>query len=120
VKKFNYYDAIAQFYDRTRWLTDSVAEKITNHMLHCVSHGRHFLDECDRVLKSGGFYLNCQWITPPARREFEGYFRTIISKYEDFKPITTAIQETDVKSYFHRKGYTSNYLVAKASYDYVN
>jgi ubiquinone/menaquinone biosynthesis C-methylase UbiE len=194
-RRFNYYDAIARVYDRTRWLTNSVAEEITDfilnlvnatpettflepgvgtglnvfplvkrgysvtgidisqemlarfrqklgnipvnltlicgdasqlpfpdksfdviltvHMLHCVSNWRHFLAEIDRVLKPGGFYLNCQWITPPARREFEGHFRRIIAKYKDFKPIITDIPKIDLENYFHRQGYTSNYFVAK-------
>jgi ubiquinone/menaquinone biosynthesis C-methylase UbiE len=51
-------------------------------MIHNVSNWRHFLDDIDRVLKSGGFYLNAQWVTPPARMEFESYFRSILSKYE--------------------------------------
>lgn len=194
-RKFNYYDAIAHIYDRTRWLTNSVAEEITDfilnlvgatpettflepgvgtglnvfplvkrgysvagidisqemldrfcqklssippnltlicgdasqlpfpdksfdviltvHMLHCVSNWRHFLAEIDRVLKPGGIYLDGQWITPPARREFEGHFRRIISKYKDFKPKITEIPKIDPESYFHRQGYRSNYFVAK-------
>jgi len=157
MNKPNYYDHIAQIYDQTRWLTESVAEEVagfiidlthttpetsflepgvgtglnvipfvkrgypvtgidvsqemldqfrkklnpipdnlnlihgdasklpfpdnsfdvvlTVHMIHTVSNWQAFLDDIDRVLKPGGFYLNCQWITPPARREFEGYFR---------------------------------------------
>ncbi|MEH2457712.1 HAD hydrolase family protein [Nostoc sp.] len=38
-----------------------------------IADWRVFLDNIDRVLKSRGFYLNCQWITPPARREFEEF-----------------------------------------------
>ncbi|KAB8334349.1 class I SAM-dependent methyltransferase [Scytonema tolypothrichoides VB-61278] len=90
---------------------------LTVHMVHTVSEWTAFLDDIDRVLKPGGFYLNCQWITPPARREFEGYFRDILSKYEESKPeskrVDAAIQDIDVEGYLHRKGYVSNYLVAK-------
>ncbi|MEH1859443.1 MAG: class I SAM-dependent methyltransferase [Nostoc sp.] len=199
MKKSNYYDYIAQIYDQTRWLTESVAEEVadfilkltcatpetsflepgvgtglnviplvkrgysvtgidasqemldrlrqklnvtppnlnliygdasqlafpdnsfdvvlTVHMIHTVSDWRVFLDNIDRVLKSEGFYLNCQWITPPARREFERYFRDILSKYEGAKQksssINTAIQKIDVEGYLQRKGYVSNYFVAK-------
>lgn len=198
MKKFNYYDNIAQIYDQTRWLTESVAEGVadfilqlvcatpetsflepgvgtglnvlpfvrrgysvtgidvsremldqlrqklntappnlklihanasqllfpdncfnvvlTVHMLHTVSDWRAFLDDIDRVLKPRGFYLNCQWITPPARREFEGYFRELLSKYEgskqESKHIDIAIQEINVEKYLHRKGYVSNYFIA--------
>lgn len=90
---------------------------LTVHMLHTVSEWTAFLDDIDRVLKPGGFYLNCQWITPPARREFEGYFREILSKHEGSKPeskrVDAAIQDIDVEGYLHQKGYLSNYLVAK-------
>ncbi|QFS50023.1 class I SAM-dependent methyltransferase [Nostoc sphaeroides] len=55
---------------------------LTVHMIHTVSDWRVFLDNIDRVLKSKGFYLNCQWITPPARREFEGYFRDIGIRFD--------------------------------------
>jgi ubiquinone/menaquinone biosynthesis C-methylase UbiE len=198
-KSTNYYDKIAQFYDQTRWLTESVAEEIadfilelvcatsetsflepgvgtglnvlplikrgyfvtgidvseemldrfrqkfneiplnlkliyadasqlpfadnsfdvvmTVHMLHTVANWRTFLDEIVRVLKPGGFYLNCQWITPPARREFEGYFRSILSKYEvsnqNTKSIDTITYEIDVEEYLHQKDYASNYWNAK-------
>ena len=169
MNKLNYYDNIAQIYDQTRWLTESIAEEVadfiidlihatpetcflepgvgtglnvlpfvkrgysvtgidvsqemldqfrkklnpipdnlnlihsdasklpfpnnsfdvvlTVHMIHTVSNWQVFLDDIDRVLKPGGFYLNCQWITPPARREFEGYFREILSKHEGLKPV---------------------------------
>lgn len=198
MNKLNYYDNIAQIYDQTRWLTESVAELVadfiidltratpetfflepgvgtglnvlplvkrgycvtgidisqemldnfrqklnifpanlklihadasqlpfpdnsfdvvlTVHMLHTVSDWRVFLDNIDRVLKPGGFYLNCQWITPPARREFEGYFREILSQYEVFKPESRradlAIKDIDVEEYLTQKSYISNYLVA--------
>ncbi len=199
MKKFNYYDRIAQIYDQTRWLTESVAEEVadfildltcatletsflepgvgtglnvislvrrgysvtgidiseemldrfrqkingtpsnlklrladasqlpfpdnsfdvilTVHMIHTVSDWRAFLDDIDRVLKPEGFYLNCQWITPPKRREFEGYFRAILSKYQgdkqESKYVNTALQEIDVDKYLNRKGYISNYFIAK-------
>lgn len=199
MKQGNYYNRIAQIYDRTRWLTEPVAEEVadfilglvqatpetsflepgvgtglnvlplvkrgysvtgidisaemlaqfrqklsiippnltliradasqlpfpdnsfnvvlTVHMLHTVFNRRAFLDHIDRVLKPGGFYLNCQWLTPPARREFEGYFRAILSKYEgsqqESQRVDAATQEIDVEKHFHRQGYTSNYLIAK-------
>ncbi|MBD3880978.1 class I SAM-dependent methyltransferase [Phormidium tenue FACHB-886] len=197
MKQSNYYDNIAEIYDRTRWLTESIAEEIadfilalvkatpettflepgvgtglnvlplvrrgysvtgidvsqemlnqltqklhgipanlklihadasqlpfaessfdvvlTVHMLHTVANLRTFLDEIDRVLKPQGFYLNAQWITPPARMEFERYFKAILSKYE--KPQSKqghgAIDEINVEKYLHNKGYRSNYLIAK-------
>jgi ubiquinone/menaquinone biosynthesis C-methylase UbiE len=196
--KRNYYNTIADIYDRTRWLTQSVAEEVadvilelvnatpqtsflepgvgtglnvlplvrrgysvtgidvsqemldqfrqkfhkvpqnlsllqadasrlpfldrsfdvvlTVHMVHTVSNWKTFLNEIDRVLKPRGFYLNAQWITPPARLEFERYFRTILSRYERTqvsKPGDKAIQEINVEEYFHNKGYQSTYLVAK-------
>ena len=199
MKKSNYYDYIAQIYDQTRWLTESVAEEVADFilkltcatpetsflepgvgtglnviplvkrgysvtgidasqemldqfrqklnitpynlnlihgdasqlafpdntfdvvltvlMIHTVSDWRLFLDNIDRVLKCGGFYLNCQWITPPARREFEGYFRDILSKYEAIKQkspsINIATNKIDVEGYLQPKGYVSNYFVAK-------
>lgn len=186
LKKTNYYDKIAEIYDRTRWLTEAVAEEVadfivdltsataetsflepgvgtglnvlplvkrgfsvtgidisaemldrfarkfsripdnlkliqadasklpfaensfdvilTVHMIHAVADWREFLDEIDRVLKPGGFYLNCQWITPPARREFEGYFRSIIGEYENYRQessiVDRAIEEIDVEGYY--------------------
>lgn len=53
---------------------------LTVHMVHTVSYLQRFLDEIERVLKPGGCYLNAQWITPPARMEFEGYFRAILTQ----------------------------------------
>lgn len=196
--KRNYYDTIADIYDQTRWLTESVAEEVadfivelvnaspetsflepgvgtglnvlplvrrgyavtgidvsqemldqfrqklpeapqnlslihadasqlpfpeqsfdvvlTVHMVHTVSNWKTFLDEIDRVLRIGGFYLNAQWITPPARIEFERYFRTILSKYEELresKPVDKVIEEINVEEYFRGKGYQSTYVVAK-------
>ncbi|MBE9005217.1 class I SAM-dependent methyltransferase [Fortiea sp. LEGE XX443] len=90
---------------------------LTVHMLHTISDWKRFLDEIERVLKPGGFYLNCQWITPPARKEFEGYFREVLSKYKELKPqsqpVNTAREEVNVEGYLRQKGYVSNYLVAK-------
>ncbi|MEH2078759.1 MAG: class I SAM-dependent methyltransferase [Nostoc sp.] len=199
MKKSNYYDYIAQIYDQTRWLTESVAEEVgdlilkltcatpetsflepgvgtglnviplvkrgysvtgldasqemlaqfykklnvtpynlklihgdasqlpfpdnsfdvvlTVHMIHTVYDWKVFLDNIVRVLKSRGFYLNCQWITPPARREFEGYFQDILSKYEGTKQklpsINIATNKIDVEGYLQQKSYVSNYFVAK-------
>jgi ubiquinone/menaquinone biosynthesis C-methylase UbiE len=195
----NYYDTIADIYDQTRWLTESVAEEVadfivelvnaspetsflepgvgtglnvlplvrrgyavtgidvsqemldqfrrklqkvpqnlslihadasqlpfpdrsfnvvlTVHMVHTVSNWKTFLNEIDRVLKPEGFYLHAQWITPPARMEFERQFRTILSKYEELresKPVDELIEEIDVEKYFHSKGYQSTYVVARA------
>ncbi|MBD2326347.1 class I SAM-dependent methyltransferase [Alkalinema sp. FACHB-956] len=194
----NYYDTIADIYDQTRWLTESVAEEVadfivelvnaspetsflepgvgtglnvlpfvrrgyavtgidvseemldqfrrklhdvpqnlslihadaselpfpdqsfdvvlTVHMVHTVANWKTFLDEINRVLKPSGFYLNAQWITPPARMEFERYFRMILSKYEELrasKPVDKVIEEINVEEYFHSKGYQSTYVVAK-------
>lgn len=90
---------------------------LTVHMIHTVSDWRVFLGNIDRVLKSRGFYLNCQWITPPAKREFEGYFRDILFKYEGTKQklpsINIATNKIDVEGYFQQKGYVLNYFVAK-------
>lgn len=196
--KPNYYDNIAHLYDQTRWLTESVAEKVadfilelvdatpetsflepgvgtglnvlplvkrgysvigmdvsqemlnqfsqklreipqnlkllhadasqlpfsaqsfdvvlTVHMVHTVSNWKTFLDEIERVLKPRGFYLNAKWITPPARMEFEGYFRAILSKYQGLqasKRVDAAFKEINVEEYFSNRGYRSNYIIAK-------
>lgn len=198
MEKINYYDNIADIYDQTRWLTESVAGEVadsilelvdatpetsflepgvgtglnvlplikrgysvtgidvskemldqlrqklnpipqnltllqtdasqlpfldqsfdvvlTVHMIHTVSNWKIFLDEIDRVLKPQGFYLNAQWITPPARMEFEQHFREILSRYEELqvsKQERETISENNVEEYLHSKGYQSNYLVAK-------
>ncbi|MUL39425.1 class I SAM-dependent methyltransferase [Gloeocapsopsis dulcis] len=90
---------------------------LTVHMLHGIANWKAFLDDITRVLKPEGVYLNCQWITPPARREFEGYYQSILSKYEnsqqEFKNVGTAIEKLDVEGYFNSKGYTSKYFIAK-------
>jgi ubiquinone/menaquinone biosynthesis C-methylase UbiE len=89
---------------------------LTVHMLHTVKNWRVFLDEIDRVLKPRGFYLNAQWITPPARMEFEQFFRRILSRYEVeqvSRPRQEGINDGQVEEYLHRKGYQSSYLVAK-------
>ena len=200
MRKRNYYDTIADIYDRTRWLTDSVAEEVANsivelvqaspetaflepgvgtglnvlplvkrgyavtgidvsaemldrfrqklpevpqnlhllhadasrlpfpdrsfdvvltvHMVHTVVNWKIFLDEIERVLKPGGFYLNAQWITPPARMEFERHFRAILAKYEASRASTLedrSIEKihSDVEQHFHNKGYRSTYVIAK-------
>lgn len=198
MRKPNYYDNIASLYDRTRWLTESIAEEVadfilelvdatsettflepgvgtglnvlplvrrgysvtgidvsqemldqfiqklhkipqhlnlirsdalqlpftdqsfdvvlTVHMVDTVSNWKTFMDEIDRVLKRQGFYLHAQWNTPPARMEFEHYFKSILSKYEAgsaSKRINTAIEEINVEDYFNSKGYRSNYVIAK-------
>lgn len=90
---------------------------LTVHMIHTVANWKAFLDEIVRVLKPGGFYLNCQWITPPARREFEGYYRSILSKYENSQQelisVDTAIEKIDVEDYLNSKEFTSKYFIAK-------
>jgi ubiquinone/menaquinone biosynthesis C-methylase UbiE len=98
------------------FLDQSFDVVLTVHMIHTVSNWQIFLDEIDRVLKPQGFYLNAQWITPPARMEFEQYFRAILSKYENpqvSKQLHGAINEINVKEYLQNKGYQSNYLIAK-------
>ena len=90
---------------------------LTVHMIHTVANWQRFLDEINRVLNPNGFYLNAQCITPPARREFENYFRAILAKYEaqDSKPEPKPIAKIniDINQYFLNKGYQSNYLIAK-------
>ncbi len=88
---------------------------LTVHMVHTVADWKIFLDEVDRVLKPGGFYLNAQWITPPARKKFEEHFRAIASKYEPPKSArkNTGMEQIDVEAYCREKGYRSTYLVAK-------
>ncbi|PIG94276.1 class I SAM-dependent methyltransferase [Gloeocapsopsis sp. IPPAS B-1203] len=90
---------------------------LTVHMLHGIGNWKAFLDDITRVLKPGGFYLNCQWITPPARKEFEAYYLSILAKYEnsqqEVKSVNTAIEKLDVEGYFNSKGYTSKYFIAK-------
>lgn len=89
---------------------------LTVHMLHAVSNLETFLDEVDRVLKPKGFYLNAQWVTPPARLEFEQHFRTILSQYEVPEPAQKSRKANNginVEDYLRDKGYKCNYLVAK-------
>lgn len=85
---------------------------LTVHMVHTVSHWQKFLDEIERVLKPGGFYLNAQWITPPARMEFEHYFKAFLAKVTH-TPTSSPSQEINVENYFGKKGYRTNYTVAK-------
>lgn len=89
---------------------------LTVHMLHTVSSQKMFLDEIIRVLKPQGFYLNAQWITPPARMEFERYFRDIAAKYEVKeapKKVKKVIEQINTEDYLLNKGYQSNYVIAK-------
>ncbi|MGK7872407.1 MAG: class I SAM-dependent methyltransferase [Xenococcaceae cyanobacterium] len=90
---------------------------LTVHMLHTVSNWITFLDDINRVLKPGGFYLNCQWLTPPHRKEFEDYYRAILSKYKAPKKQSNCLGEVelriDVEGYFRSRGVEPNYLVAK-------
>ena len=96
---------------------DSFDVVLTVHMLHVVYDWRAFLDDISRVLKPRGFYLNCQWITPPARQEFENHFRTILAKYEAPKQHSSCATITDrginVEGYFCNQGVGSDYLIAK-------
>lgn len=87
---------------------------LTVHMIHTVSDWQKFLNEIDRVLKPQGFYLNAQWVTPSARKEFERHFKAILSKYKETqvpKRVDNLIEEID--NYFHHKNYQSNYQIAK-------
>nr|WP_228037498.1 class I SAM-dependent methyltransferase [Nodosilinea sp. LEGE 06152] len=89
---------------------------LTVHMLHAVSNLGIFLDEIDRILKPAGFYLNAQWITPPARLEFEQHFKTILSKYQEPQSSQRphrVINEINIEGYLRNKGYQCNYLIAK-------
>lgn len=98
------------------FLDSSFDVVLTVHMLHTVSNWRTFLDEIDRVLKPQGFYLNAQWITPPARIEFERYFSTILSQHEelqDSRQTNRASNAINVEEYLHNKGYESTYVIAK-------
>lgn len=90
---------------------------LTVHMSHAVSKVATFADEIHRVLRSGGFLLNAQWLVPPARLEFENHFRAIAVKHS--QPITLLRQpqrlETDVElgQYLLRKGYPENHHLVK-------
>lgn len=84
---------------------------LTVHMIHTVTNWMTFLDDIRRVLKPKGFHLNCQWITPPARLEFEHYFRNILAKYEDSE--SPVLPKIDVDGYWQSKEYESNYYIAK-------
>jgi ubiquinone/menaquinone biosynthesis C-methylase UbiE len=88
---------------------------LTVHMIHTVSDGKSFLTEIERVLKPQGFYLNAQWIMPPHRMKFDGYFRSILNQYE---PLSNQLDiptiEINVDKFFREreKDWKSNYLVA--------
>lgn len=89
---------------------------LTVHMVHGIGDRPKFLTEIDRVLKPKGYYLNAQWITPPARVEFENYFRDILVNYGIEKKKNNDIMHiinTEIKKYFDDKNYQSNYIVAK-------
>jgi 2-polyprenyl-3-methyl-5-hydroxy-6-metoxy-1,4-benzoquinol methylase len=89
---------------------------LTVHMVHGVSNWKVFLDEVIRVLKPQGYYLNSQWITPPARMEFERHLRAILAKYEvkqSPKSANKVVEEINVEKYLNHKGYHSNYVIAK-------
>lgn len=89
---------------------------LTVHMVHTVSHWQRFLDEVERVLKPGGFYLNAQWITPPARMEFENYFKAILAKGKNppsSSPRHSGNREINVEDYYGKKGFRVSYTVAK-------
>lgn len=89
---------------------------LTVHMVHTVSDWQRFLDEVERVLKPGGFYLNAQWVTPPARMEFEHYFKAILAKGTNppsSSPSHRDNQEINVEDYYGQKGFRANYTVAK-------
>lgn len=87
---------------------------LTVHMVHTISHWQRFLDEVERVLKPGGFYLNAQWITPPARMEFEHYFKAILAKGVSSSPSRPTVGTVDnVEDHYGQKGYQSQYVVAK-------
>jgi ubiquinone/menaquinone biosynthesis C-methylase UbiE len=95
---------------------DSFDVVLTVHMLHAVSNLGMFLDEIDRVLKPKGFYLNAQWVTPPARLEFEDHFKTILLKYQEPKLSQQSLEVTNkinIDEYLLNKGYQCNYLIAK-------
>jgi ubiquinone/menaquinone biosynthesis C-methylase UbiE len=82
---------------------------LTVHILHAVADWKVLVNDMMRVLKPNGYYLNCQWITPPARLEFEGYFRGILSKYASSQP---SFEQIDVAGYLQTRC-ESNYYVAK-------
>jgi ubiquinone/menaquinone biosynthesis C-methylase UbiE len=95
---------------------DSFDVVLTVHMLHTVLNWQIFLNEIDRVLKPQGFYLNAQWITPPARMEFEQFFKKIAFRTEERQVSPTEqgnANEIKVEEYLQSKGYQSNYLIAK-------
>ncbi len=89
---------------------------LTVHMIHNVADWKTFLDDVERVLKPRGFYLNAQWITPSARRDFEGHFRQIAAKYEGAKiskQNDVAMNAIDIEDFLGNKGYPSTYVIAK-------
>lgn len=85
---------------------------LTVHMLHAVADWKVLLDDIMRVIKPKGYYLNCQWITPPARLEFEGYFRAIQTKYVSSQQSLTSFEKIDVAGYLQKRC-AANYFIAK-------
>jgi ubiquinone/menaquinone biosynthesis C-methylase UbiE len=88
---------------------------MTCHMIHAVNNWQDFLNQVMRVIKSAGFYLNCQWLTPPARLEFESHFRSILAQYQPLsaQQSSTSIREINVDAYLETHGYQGNYSIAK-------
>ncbi|WP_299403006.1 methyltransferase domain-containing protein [Acaryochloris sp. IP29b_bin.148] len=86
---------------------------LTVHMVHTVSHWQKFLAEIERVLKPGGFYLNAQWITPPARMEFERHFKAILIQESSPQSPPAKHPRINVENYFRRQGYRPHYSIAK-------
>jgi ubiquinone/menaquinone biosynthesis C-methylase UbiE len=86
---------------------------LTVHMIHTVSDWKIFLNEIERVLKPNGYYLNAQWINPPHRIEFDGYFRSILNQYKSFSnQLDIPTIEINVDKFFREKNWKSSYLVA--------
>ncbi|AFZ02675.1 class I SAM-dependent methyltransferase [Calothrix sp. PCC 6303] len=88
---------------------------ITCHMIHAVHNWQEFLNQVMQITKIGGFYLNCQWLTPLARLEFENHFRAILAKYQPFsrQQSPNSITEINVDAYLQSQGYQGNYSIAK-------
>ncbi|MDB9529327.1 class I SAM-dependent methyltransferase [Oscillatoria sp. CS-180] len=87
---------------------------LTVHMIHTVSHWPTFLGEIERVLKPEGFYLNAQWVVPPARKVFESQFKAILLQYKETqvpKRVDNWIEEID--GYFRGRGYQAEYQMVK-------
>lgn len=83
---------------------------LTVHMLHAVADWKALLDDIIRVLKPKGYYLNCQWITPPARLEFEDYFRAIQYKYAGSPQSLMAFEKVDLAGYLQKRCEANSYI----------